>query len=158
MKISEIGFSMLSCIVLASVALKAWASEEVKSGDDASAAVITMGEVVPFSASVAGEIGPLSPTGAALRRIRAKCDLERILAESIAATARREGILVVLVPRIEETQGRILVIEIEAAVGLLGGAVTGTKSLTLRSQALLRRVIGVSSARAPNDSSRASMT
>lgn len=110
------------------------AAEETAPQTGTSEATLSMLERIPFAASAAGEISLASPTGGALRQIAAECDLERTLAESIVAAAGRQNIQIVLVPRIDAAQGRVLAIEIEGAVGQLGGAMTGTKSLTLRGE------------------------
>ncbi len=126
--------ALLLLIALLSVSQRVSAEESGASAGGESPALITMGEAVPFASNASGEIGLMSPKAGALRRIETHCDLERGLAVAIAQEARKLGVAIAVVPRIEDATGRVLSIRIEGAVGQLGGAMSGTKSLTLRGE------------------------
>ncbi len=123
-----------SALVIACWVEAAGADEATASVADEPVAEITMGELVPFAEGASGEVGLMSPGGSALRNIEDRCDLERSLAVAIAAEARRRGVAVAVVTHPEEATGRVLSIQIEGAVGQLGGAISGAKSLTLRGE------------------------
>jgi hypothetical protein len=95
---------------------------------------IAVSEVIPFSEGSSGEVGLVSPSGLARTQIEETCDLGRLLSRSVVDAARRKGILVVQSSEPEKIEGRILVMEIEGARGQIGGALSGTKSLTVRGE------------------------
>jgi hypothetical protein len=95
---------------------------------------ISISDAIPFLDSASSELGVASPKTFMRRQIEDTCGLGRALSEAVVSSARRKKILVVPTADITEAQGKVLVIAIEGARGQIGGAMSGTKSLTVRGE------------------------
>lgn len=119
------------CMVLALFATLATAQEPAQ--ENAASGAIAISEVIPFSTDTTNAHNPLS-SAFMQERASTECNMGQTLSELIVASAGKSGIEVVPTPGIESATGKVLVLEIESVQGRVGGAMTGTKSLTVRGE------------------------
>jgi hypothetical protein len=94
---------------------------------------IAISEVIPYADEAKVSGAPFS-SATTQARAEAKCELGVLLSESLADLAGGKGIELVRTPEIEAATGQVLLMQIEGVTGTLGGAITGTKALTVRGE------------------------
>jgi len=95
---------------------------------------VTIKDDILYSTEISRSPGSPLSSAATQKQVEGKCDLGRILSEAIISRAAKRKIQVVATSTLEKAEGLVLVMEIEGVQGHLGGALTGTKTLTVRGE------------------------
>jgi hypothetical protein len=102
--------------------------------EEPAAAPISISDNIPFARAATTNPGSPISESFTQNQVEQKCGLGQRLSDVIAQGARRQRIVVHVTPALDEAEGRILVMEIEGVTGRVGGAMTGTKALTVRGE------------------------